>query len=255
MVMTSATEAYPLSDAERKDRAALLKRLGVNSAPAIAEVIPINHPARRPLGLKPVLDDVSDPEARGDPHKPWPPSDPAVGEPIYTDRQGHGYHDPVAALVTETNELILGLIEDTRGHFAFKLAEMRAQLAKVEGECEAQRLIIEHLRTQSRGETGRDGSRGAPGRDGVGLAGPQGPPGPKGEPGSKIVAWEIDDSAFVAYPLLSTGDRGAGLHLRGMFEVYNEQVNDTDAAAETDAAARSREIARRELAAKDWANR
>ena len=44
------------------------------------------------------------------------------------------------------------------------------------------------------------------------------------------LAWEINDAEFVAWPLLSTWEKGPALHLRGMFEVYDGQVDVAEAA-------------------------
>lgn len=58
-----------------------------------------------------------------------------------------------------------------------------------------------------------------------GRVGPAGPVGPKGSDAARIIAWEISDAEFVAWPLLSTGQKGAALHLRGMVETYNVQAD------------------------------
>ena len=158
--------------------------------------------------------------------------------------------------MVESNELLLGLLESSRKHFELKIVKLEAQLNKIAGENEALKLIVEHARSASRGEPGVPGPRGVGGRDGVqGATGPQGPPGPRGAPAPAIAAWEIDDSAFTAYPLLSNGRKGPGLHLRGMFEVYNEQVDASVAAEQTDAAAASHAEIERETEASRWATR
>jgi hypothetical protein len=254
--MSNAGAAYPLSDAEARERAAMLKGLAVNFARADAEIIPLDHEVRkrRPLGLAPVgADDSSylplvaeafaniSPEGR---------AAPATVENTID------ILDIAIRATFDGDDNLYGLIVALRGQVSeLKLenARARALVAELKSQVSELAFVSERLRVEARGPAGE---RGPLGRDG--------PPGPRGETGRRgergeaapaIVAWEIDDSAFVAYPLLSTGHKGPGLHLRGMFEVYNEQVNDTDAAAEVDAAARSREAARREVEAKDWANR
>lgn len=172
--------------------------------------------------------------------------DPAPSEALFAE-----YNDPAIGLVAESNALILGLIEDVRRSFERKIAGLENAHAKLVNENSALRLILENLRVTQRGERGIDGDRGPPGRDGrdgEGKIGPQGPAGPKGAAAPRIAAWEIDDSGFVAYPVLSNGHKGPGLHLRGMFETYNQQVEASDIAAETDLAVGSRAATEREAA-------
>jgi hypothetical protein len=80
---------------------------------------------------------------------------------------------------------------------------------------------------------------------GLSLASAQiGPAGPRADTGKDapaIASWETDDPAFVAYPLLSDGRRGAGLRLRGMFQEFNDQINAEDDAEQIEAARASRE--------------
>jgi hypothetical protein len=54
--------------------------------------------------------------------------------------------------------------------------------------------------------------------------------GPKGIDAPRLVGWELDDEAFVAYALLSTGHKGPPLRLRALFERYDEAVDARDAA-------------------------
>jgi hypothetical protein len=160
--------------------------------------------------------------------------------------------------VAEALDCAIAVNLDGDGLLRAKIAELRGQVSELKvaliearHEIREMKLIQESMRASTRGERGTDGARGVPGRDGregaEGKAGPPGPVGPKGLDAPKIVSWEIDDSAFVAYPLLSTGQKGPGLHLRGMFEVYNAQVDASDAAAEIDAAAASRARTDREV--------
>jgi Collagen triple helix repeat (20 copies) len=204
-------------------------RIGVRPAKTTAE----RPRQRRPLGLRPIADDVAAHEAR-----------PAASEAEF--------ENPVVALIVESNALLVDLIDRQREHFERKVVGLETAHAKLINENTALRLILENLRITQRGERGVDGDRGAPGaagRDGLqGPIGPKGEPGPRGLDAPKIVSFEVDDAAFVAYPLLSTGHKGPGLHLRGMFEAYNEQVDASDAAAEIDAAARSREVIEQEAA-------
>jgi hypothetical protein len=66
---------------------------------------------------------------------------------------------------------------------------------------------------------------------------------------ARHAAWAIDDASFSAVPVLVDGSNGPTLHLRGMFETYNAQVDAADAAAEADAARASRDAVEREVQA------
>jgi hypothetical protein len=207
-----------LADRLRKDR--------ISVRPAKPPAAP---PRRRPLGLAPA------PGA----------SDDLVHEAQLAGDTGDGeYQNATIALVSQSSELVIGLIEDVRRHFANKLASLENAHAKLVNENTALRLILENLRVTQRGERGVDGDRGAPGaagRDGLqGPVGPRGEQGPRGHDAPRIVAWEINDTEFVAYPLLSTGHKGPGLHLRGMFEVYDGASDEADAAEQADAYAAAR---------------
>jgi hypothetical protein len=191
---------------------------------------PAAPPRRRPLGLRPAGDDAA--------HEASPSE--------------AGFDDPTVALVAESSALLVDLIEDQRRHFESKVAGLANTIGKLQNENQALKLILENLRITQRGELGIDGDRGPPGRDGrdgEGKIGPAGPVGPKGLDAPRIVSWEISDSDFVAYPLLSTGHKGPGLDLRGLFEAFSEQINAEDDAAEIDAARASREATERETQA------
>jgi hypothetical protein len=261
-VETSATEAYPLSDAEALERAGLLKRLGLK--PGLPPDRPRRDGARRhPLGLAPAPPGPDDRAPVGDDSTLAVDSSylPLVAE-AFANISPEGRASP--ATVENTIDILDIAIRATFSgddalharivKLELENARDKATIAELRSKLHEVDFIVERLRVENKGPPGVKGDRGRDGRDmtGPGARGERGPPGP---PAPRIVSWEISDSDFVAYPLLSTGQKGPGLHLRGMFEVYNEQVNDTDAAAEIDAAARSREAARRELAAKDWANR
>jgi hypothetical protein len=44
--------------------------------------------------------------------------------------------------------------------------------------------------------------------------------GPRGEPGPTITGWRVDRPSYTATPLLSNGQEGAALELRGLFEQF-----------------------------------
>jgi hypothetical protein len=99
------------------------------------------------------------------------------------------------------------------------LAELRSKVAEID-------FITERLRVENKGPPGAKGERGRDGRDG-----PQGVRGEKGErgpSGATITGWEIDEAQFVARPILSSGGKGPGLHLLGMFQAYDQAVSLTE---------------------------
>ena len=166
---------------------------------------------RRPLGLRPVGDDV-------------------VHEAPASEA---GFEDPTVALVADISALLVQLIEDQRRHFESKLADLGNTIGALKNENQNLRLILENLRITQRGERGVDGDRGPPGRDGrdgEGRIGPRGERGERGLPAPTIAAWAIDAERFVATPILSNGNTGAALHLQSLFETYDEQVDASDAA-------------------------
>jgi hypothetical protein len=129
------------------------------------------------------------------------------------------------------------LIRARIGELQGEVSELKAALIEARHEVRELKLVQESLQISTRGESGRDGMRGIPGRDGQrGEIGPAGPTGPPGKDAPAIVAWATEDANFVAWPVFSNGVKGtAGLHLRGMFETYNAQVDASDAAEEADA--------------------
>jgi len=61
----------------------------------------------------------------------------------------------------------------------------------------------------------------AAGRDGAtGPRGERGLVGPRGEPAPTITGWRVDRASYTATPLLSNGQEGAALELRGLFEQF-----------------------------------
>ena len=210
--------------------------------------LPPDRP-RRPLGLRPASDDLAAPEATGEPRSEPQRSDPAAREPLYVDAHGTEYRDPAAPLISESNDLVYRALDETCGHFERKIAGLENAIGTLKNENQSLRLILENLRITQRGERGIDGDRGPPGRDGrdgVGQVGPAAPRGDKGHDAPRIVAWEINNSEFVAYPLLSTGRKGPGLHLRAMFEAFSDAIDGDDDAAQADAARAPREATERE---------
>jgi hypothetical protein len=117
------------------------------------------------------------------------------------------------------------------------IAEMRAKLGELD-------FVVERLKVENRGPPGVEGPRGRDGADGA--RGPRGERGERGPAGPRLIGWENDDAQFAATPLMSDGRKGATLHLRGAFEQYHGQVEGEAAAEEADAAAASRATVERD---------
>jgi hypothetical protein len=258
MVMTSATEAYPLSDAERKDREALLKRLGVNFAPAIAEIIPLDHEVRkrRPLGLAPG-GGSSEPIA-DEPAFVSGPSVPSVAATLSAETLARG---ATMADVVTAFDALLAIDSDGDGLLRAKIAELRGQVSELKGalieakhEIRELRLVQESLRISTRGESGRDGMRGIPGRDGLqGPIGPRGERGDKGLPAPRLATWNIDEDRFIATPVFGDGSTGAPLNLLPLFQSYDQAVSQIEDHDLVEAAHEARVENERQIEAHRWA--
>jgi len=126
--MSDATEAYPLNDAERKDREALLKRLGVNFAPAIAETIPLDHEVRkrRPLGLQPGAGS-SEPIPSDDPGAAFVSGAPSVAASLSADARAR---PATMGDVAEALDCAIAVNLDGDGLLRAKIAELRGQVSE-----------------------------------------------------------------------------------------------------------------------------
>jgi hypothetical protein len=90
-----------------------------------ASLPPAQTRRRKPLGLRP---DV----ATGP-----PASEAALGEP-------YQYEDPVVALVAETNELLVGLLDDQRRYFEGKISAVQLENAQLQaGLAELKTQVVE----------------------------------------------------------------------------------------------------------------
>jgi hypothetical protein len=190
--------------------------------------------ARRPLGLRPVVDDVAAHEASVASRT----SRPAASASPASEAGFAEYTDPTIGLVAESNELLLGLVDDQRRHFENKLAGLVNTVEALQNENKSLRLILENLRITQRGERGIDGDRGPPGRDGA-----QGPPGPKGSRGQRgfeTTGWLINEAEYCITPLFYDNSQGPTLNLRGLFEQFQRDTEDDDVALGTERAALSR---------------
>ena len=54
----------------------------------------------------------------------------------------------------------------------------------------------------------------------TGASGPRGPKGDKGDNGDTIIDWHLDQSRYLAVPILSSGKQGPPLQLRALFEQF-----------------------------------
>ena len=161
-----------------------------------------------------------------------PASAPGFGE----------YRDPVVAVVAESSELLLGLMDETRAFFESKIAKLDNTIGALQNENKNLRLILENLRITQRGERGIDGDRGPPGRDGRdGAQGPAGPKGSRGQRGFERTGWLINEAEYCITPLYYDNSQGPTVNLRGLFEQFQRdtETEDTDAAIEQMALSRA----------------
>jgi hypothetical protein len=108
--------------------------------------------------------------------------------------------DPIIGLVTESTELVVGLIEEVRRSFELQVSRLETEIAKLAGENATLKVLAEQGR--------------APGARGPrGVAGLKGERGERGEPGAKILSWSVRESDFSAAPIMSDGSIGAELKL------------------------------------------
>jgi hypothetical protein len=150
-------------------------------------------------------------------------------------------HPATIGLVNGAVEELIGLVETSHDKLKEGFSELnnarrqehadlKVTIAELRSEVIALRAIVEAQRERSRGERGEKGSRGVPGRDGAtGSKGERGLQGQRGEKAVSIASWIINDAAFTATPVLTSGDTGPTLSLRPFFERYDALV-DTDAA-------------------------
>jgi hypothetical protein len=212
--MSDATEAYPLSDAEARERAGLLRR----------------------LGLAPIGDEG---EARSLPAARAEPPGDAVGVTPYIGADGCEYRDPYIALTMETFDQLIGLLETTRERFNAKLAEiklelaqLRAALAETRSKADATDFVVQRLQIDRQGPPGPPGPMGRDGRDG--NPGPRGEKGSRGQRGFEITGWKVDVAAYHATPVFYDNSEGPPLNLLPFFERYNAdtEADEVEAAIE-----------------------
>jgi len=221
------------------ERAALLKRLGL-TLKGSAEVIPISHPVRKPLGLAPADGPGDDVSTRDLPSFHFHFAD--GHDQAYLDNSVSagwvfGYLDVIGGIMIELHNGSVGEINNLQDRLARKFqdiesarrtaaAELKATIAELRGEVRELKAIQEAARIASRGEAGLQGPRGIPGPPGSeGRAGPQGP---AGRDAAMVAAWEPDAARFSITPVCSDGSRGVPLNLKGLFEAYNAATEADD---------------------------
>ena len=59
----------------------------------------------------------------------------------------------------------------------------------------------------------------------TGAAGQRGPKGDKGDNGDTIIDWHLDQSRYLAVPILSSGKQGPPLQLRALFEQFQIETH------------------------------
>jgi hypothetical protein len=262
--------AANLSDAERVERAAFLKRLGL--APKGSATI-LDHPAkRRPLGLGIVPDDNDPPASDGADnmtedgrvilHDGYSFSfkdgiDPAfLAAPAFNDfvvEMANAVTSIADSVLRKANGTVAGVRSEARadvGRIELENARLKASVAELTAKVDTLTFISERLRIENAGPVGPQGPMGRDGHEG--RPGARGERGERGEPGKAapaITAWTLDTDNFTAVPILSNGELGATLRLRPLYEAFPDALNDADAAEEADTARASREAVEREAEA------
>jgi hypothetical protein len=257
--------AADLSPAERAERKAFLRRLRDLPPGPTADVVPIGR-AKKPLGLGIVLDDNEQAPERGAPETFGSREARRIIESSISLLSPEALDRPLS--VRESFDVLEAALEatldgDAAVHESAKKrdaqarsdvarielenAKLRVTVAELTAKVDTLTFISERLRVENAGPIGPQGPMGRDGHEG--RPGARGERGERGETGPRLAAWAIDDASFSAVPVLVDGSNGPTLHLRGMFETYNAQVDAADAAAEADAARASRDAVEREVQA------
>jgi hypothetical protein len=220
--------------AEDEARSAALRSWGINVTKPDAKVVPLGHPARKPLGLRPAssetgrsdTDDVSGGDSLAvnlaDCDQAHLDAPATVGL-IYETLNG------AASMVDTVNRKLKARIveletENARDKAA--LAELRAQFAEAKAEFAEAKHILERLQVSREGKRGERGPCGADGP--AGMRGERGPRGETGSPAPIVAAWETRAENFQIVPVFANGERGVPINLRPFFEVYDAATNELD---------------------------
>jgi hypothetical protein len=131
-----------------------------------------------------------------------------------------------------------------------EIARLRATVAEAQSKVNELAFVSERLRVENKGPHGLPGPMGRDGHNGAPVPrGERGERGDQGRPAPVVAAWSVDERAFTATPLTGEGKpAGAVLHLRGLFEAFNDAINDADDAEEIDAARAMRDEVERQAA-------
>ena len=263
--MSNAVAYNDLTDAERKDREAFLRQWGLDR-PKPAQVVDIT--TRKPLGLSIARGDDEDERAAMSARRDIGAHvDSLVRAAIENLGGEENCQARYPTMLDEFDGLAVALKvalegdDDLHRAWKVKIAETHSEIAALRLERERDRatiaemrskiaeldFVVSRLKVENAGPIGPPGPRGRDGADG--QRGPRGERGGMGPPGPRVIGWETDDASFTAAPLGSDGRKGAALHLRGMFETFNDQINDAADAAEHDALQAQRAVVEREAAA------
>jgi hypothetical protein len=230
--MSNAVAYNDLTDAERKDREALLRQWGINVTKPSAEVIPVDHPVRKrpPLGLRPVPGDDAhggDDDNMGEAgrvtlHDGYSFSFKDGVSPEFLDAPAtvdllYDGLNAVTSVADTVHRRAKGLVAEVRSEVArveLENAQLRALVAELRAKVDTLTFISERLRIENAGPIGPVGPMG---RDGCeGRPGARGERGERGETGSAapmIVGWRIDSDRHLVTPQCSDGGSGPPLNL------------------------------------------
>lgn len=230
-----------------------------------ADVIPIGHQARKPLGLGIIPGDDNDEREAASAKR-------AIGEEVDElvrvavenlggEENCKAYHPTMMdELFGFGTALKIAMEGDDDLHRAAKVkfgevgseiaalrlenAQLRASVGELTAKVGELSFVTERLRVEGRGPPGVAGPRGVDGRDGA--RGPRGERGERGPAGPRPVSFDTDAEAFAVTGLMSDGRRAPTMHLRALFEAYHAQVEGEAAAEEHDAVQAQRAVVERE---------
>ena len=244
-----ANAAYS-HDREDEARSAMLRQWGINPRAPSADVIPI----RKPLGLGIVPGDDApsehDASSYDDGLQHGPVMDltgfdraaldaAASVELVYISLNAAG-----SMLDTATRKL-----KERCAGLETEIARLTAKVAEAQAKVGELSFVSERLRIEIKARKACRARWAAMAMTaGRASAAREEPKAEQGREGPRPVSWDIDAAAFAVTPLMSDGRRGPTLHLRALFEEFDAQINDADAAEEHDAAASSRAALEREVA-------
>jgi len=210
------------------DTAGIIRKVRVNEGAPVAS----DRPRRRPLGLAPGPANDDGPAAS---ETAYGPDFQPVIDLATVDRQILD-SAPTTELVYEVLNSAASITDVSHRRLKAKIAALELEHARDQGALAELRsqlhevsFIVERLRVENKGPPGLKGDRGRDGRDGprgeTGLHGERGEP---GRPAPRITGWDVNETEFIATPVMSDGSAGAALVLMGLFASYDRSVNGLD---------------------------